>query len=230
MRRLRALALTGAVLLGSSFPAITQADGAPASTYIVSLRPLAGLSADFAAVQSRLLGFTVLDTYQYALSGFSATMKTLSSTPGTLSTQRGLTRERGARANGSFRGRLRGRATASTRAFRAFARGTWRARFDVVADPVSGKSTASGVALVSGRRGGGRLCLGYRLKVTVRGRKITTSGTFETLGGSGPARRLVARGKFSETLGSAAAFTLRGTGAPGRPGGRGLPASCRRLR
>ena len=74
MRRLRAVALTGAVLLGSSFPSITQADGAPESTYIVSLRPLAGLSTDFAARQSKLLGFTVLDTYQYALSGFSATM------------------------------------------------------------------------------------------------------------------------------------------------------------
>ena len=67
MRRLRAVALTGAVLLGTSIPSITQADGAPASTYIVSLRPLAGFSGDFAALQSRLLGFTVLDTYQYAL-------------------------------------------------------------------------------------------------------------------------------------------------------------------
>jgi subtilisin len=74
VRRLRAVALTGAVLLGSSVPAITQADGAPESTYIVSLRPLAGASAAFAALQARVLGFSVLDTYQYALSGFAATM------------------------------------------------------------------------------------------------------------------------------------------------------------
>ena len=163
-------------------------------------------------------------------SGFLATMTTASSSAGALSTRRGLTRERGAQARGTFRGRLRGRPTASTRAFRAFARGSWRARFDVVPDPVSGKSTASGVALVSGRRGGGQLCLGFELKVAVRARVIKTSGTFETLGGSGPARTLVARGSFSETLGRGPAFTLRGTGAPSSRSRSGLPPSCRRLR
>ena len=48
----------------------------------------------------------------------------------------------GARARaGRFRGRLVGRPSRSARAFRAFARGTWRARFDVVADPRTGAST-----------------------------------------------------------------------------------------
>jgi subtilisin len=74
VRRLRAVALTGAVLLGSSIPSITQADGAPESTYIVALRPLAGNVLDFAALQSRVLGFSVLNTYEYAVSGFAATM------------------------------------------------------------------------------------------------------------------------------------------------------------
>ncbi len=74
MHRLRAVALTGAVLIGASIPSVTQAGGAPESTYIVSLRPLAGSSLDFATLQAPVLGFTVLDTYRYALSGFTATM------------------------------------------------------------------------------------------------------------------------------------------------------------
>jgi subtilisin len=69
------VALTGAVLLGASIPSITQAQGAPESTYIVALRPLAGNALDFAALQSRLLGFTLLDTYQHSVSGFAATMR-----------------------------------------------------------------------------------------------------------------------------------------------------------
>jgi subtilisin len=53
---------------------VTSADGAPSSTYIVALRPAAGNSALFAALQSRVLGFSVLDTYRHSLSGFTATM------------------------------------------------------------------------------------------------------------------------------------------------------------
>ncbi|HZI39376.1 MAG TPA: S8 family serine peptidase [Acidimicrobiia bacterium] len=56
-------------------PSVVEADGkAPASTYLVSLRPLAGASGAFAALQADRLGFTVLDTYSNALSGFAATM------------------------------------------------------------------------------------------------------------------------------------------------------------
>jgi subtilisin len=56
-------------------PSVVEADGkAPATTYLVSLRPLAGDSGAFAALQADLLGFTVLDTYRKALSGFAATM------------------------------------------------------------------------------------------------------------------------------------------------------------
>ncbi len=56
-------------------PSVVQADGAaPASTYLVSLRPLAGNSGPFAALQARVLGLTVLDTYTHAVSGFAATM------------------------------------------------------------------------------------------------------------------------------------------------------------
>jgi subtilisin len=56
-------------------PSVVEADGkAPASTYLVSLRPLAGDSGAFAALQAELLGLTVLDTYRNALSGFAATM------------------------------------------------------------------------------------------------------------------------------------------------------------
>jgi DNA-binding beta-propeller fold protein YncE len=165
--------------------------------------------------------------------GFTATMKTTRSTAGVVSRLRGLVRERGAGARGTFRGRVVGPAGGALRAFRAFARGSWRARFDVVADPRTGASTASGVALVSpaGRRVGGQLCLSFRLKVSVRGRKVTTTGSFSTLGGSGPARRLRAGGSFSQTLNaSSSEFRLRGNGVPGRRAGRSLPASCRRLR
>ena len=75
MRRLRAVALTGAVLLGGAVPSVVQADGAaPASTYLVALKPLAGDSGLFATLQARLLGLTVLNTYNHAVSGFAATM------------------------------------------------------------------------------------------------------------------------------------------------------------
>ncbi|HEV8623778.1 MAG TPA: S8 family peptidase [Acidimicrobiia bacterium] len=75
MRRLRAVALTGAILLGPAVPSVVQADGhAPGSTYLVALRPLAGDSGVFAALQTRLLGLAVLDTYSHAISGFAATM------------------------------------------------------------------------------------------------------------------------------------------------------------
>jgi subtilisin len=56
-------------------PSVVEADGkAPATTYLVSLRPLAGDSGAFAALQADRLGLTVLDTYSKALSGFAATM------------------------------------------------------------------------------------------------------------------------------------------------------------
>jgi subtilisin len=63
------------MLIGLAVPSVVEADGkAPATTYLVSLRPLAGDSGAFAALQADLLGFTVLDTYSNALSGFAATM------------------------------------------------------------------------------------------------------------------------------------------------------------
>ena len=63
------------MLIGLAVPSAVEADGkAPASTYLVSLRPLAGASGAFAALQADRLGFTVLDTYSNALSGFAATM------------------------------------------------------------------------------------------------------------------------------------------------------------
>ena len=63
------------MLAGLAVPSAVEADGkAPASTYLVSLRPMAGDSAAFAALQADLLGFTVLDTYRNALSGFAVRM------------------------------------------------------------------------------------------------------------------------------------------------------------
>jgi subtilisin len=63
------------MLIGPAVPSVVQADGkAPASTYLVSLKPLAGDSGLFATLQARLLGFTVLNTYSHSVSGFAATM------------------------------------------------------------------------------------------------------------------------------------------------------------
>jgi subtilisin len=63
------------MLISLAVPSVVEADvKAPASTYLVSLRPLAGASGAFAALQADRLGFTVLDTYSNALSGFAATM------------------------------------------------------------------------------------------------------------------------------------------------------------
>lgn len=63
------------MLIGLALPSVVEADGrAPASTYLVSLRPLAGDSGAFAALQAERLEFTVLDTYTHALSGFAAAM------------------------------------------------------------------------------------------------------------------------------------------------------------
>jgi subtilisin len=74
VRRLRALALTGAMILGPAVPSAAHADGAPASSYIVALQPAAGDSDVFAALRATALGMTVLDTYHNAVSGFAATM------------------------------------------------------------------------------------------------------------------------------------------------------------
>ena len=68
------MALTGAVLLGSSIPSVTSAERGPEATYLVALRPAAGDVADLAARLGRQLGFSVLDTYRHSLSGFAATM------------------------------------------------------------------------------------------------------------------------------------------------------------
>jgi sugar lactone lactonase YvrE len=153
--------------------------------------------------------------------GFSATLKTIASTPGKVTTSKGVTRERGARARGTFAGR----SARAPRAFKAFARGTWRARFDVAVDPKTRRGTAKGLVLATAKRKrGGRLCLSFKLKLA--GTKV--SGTFTTVGGSGPARRLRAGGSFTERLGANAGFTLSGRAAPGR-GTRGLSRACRRL-
>jgi subtilisin len=72
--RLRAVALTGAVLLGSGIPSVAHADGAPEATFVVALRPAAGDSDVFAAGRAVALGLTVLDTYHHALLGFAASM------------------------------------------------------------------------------------------------------------------------------------------------------------
>lgn len=140
--------------------------------------------------------------------GFSATLTTSTSRPGKLIRSRGLVRERGARARGRFTGRPGGR-------------GRWRARFDIVADPRTGRSTARGRALLNGSRG--RLCVRFTLRVTVRGRKVTSRGSFSTLGGT-----LRAGGRFTQTLRSGK-LVLRGNALRGR-GSKKLPAACRRLR
>ena len=74
MRRLRALALTGAMILGPAVPTAAHADSARASSWIVALRPAAGDSDAFAALRAKTLGLTVLDTYHNAVSGFAAVM------------------------------------------------------------------------------------------------------------------------------------------------------------
>jgi subtilisin family serine protease len=62
------------MLLGPALPSAARADGSPAVSYLVSLRPAAGDPDTFAALRARALDFTVLDTYHNALSGFAATM------------------------------------------------------------------------------------------------------------------------------------------------------------
>ena len=157
--------------------------------------------------------------------GFEASMRTTKSTAGLRTTAGGLARERDAGAVGSFTGRLVGRATRSTRAFRAFSRGTWKARYDIEMNPRTGKGTAKGVVLATpARRRAGKLCLGFDLKIATVGAKITITGAFTTLGGPGSVR-----GTFTQTLGKNAGFTLRGTGAPGRSVRRALPKACRAL-
>jgi subtilisin family serine protease len=68
------VALTGALLLGPAVPSAAHATGAPEATFLVALRPAAGDSDSFAALRAQALGFTVLDTYHSAFSGFAASM------------------------------------------------------------------------------------------------------------------------------------------------------------
>jgi len=74
MGPLRALALTGAMLIGPAVPSAAHAAGLGEATYVVALRPAAGDADTFAALRAKALGFTVLDTYHTAVSGFAASM------------------------------------------------------------------------------------------------------------------------------------------------------------
>jgi hypothetical protein len=75
VHRLRAVAMTGAVLLGAAVPSVVDAAGASETSYLVALQPAAGDSSAFAALAADTLGFTVTETYVSAVSGFAATMR-----------------------------------------------------------------------------------------------------------------------------------------------------------
>ncbi|WP_028065406.1 hypothetical protein [Solirubrobacter soli] len=141
---------------------------------------------------------------------FRATMTTTASTRGTVTRSGATTRERGARASGRFAGS----APRAGRAFRAFAHGSWRARYDIAM--TGGTGTAKGVVVATGARRA-RLCLAFTLRVSK-----TLEGSFSTL--AGPA---AVGGSFTETLGQG--FRLKGVAAPGRRVRRSLPARCRAL-
>jgi subtilisin family serine protease len=63
------------VLLGAAFPSVVEAaGGSQTPIYLVSLQPAAGDSSAFAALRAHTLGFTVVETYTNAVSGFAASM------------------------------------------------------------------------------------------------------------------------------------------------------------
>lgn len=66
--------MTGAVLVGAAFPSVVEAAGGRQATYLVALHPAAGDSSSFAALRASALGFSVVETYTNALSGFAASM------------------------------------------------------------------------------------------------------------------------------------------------------------
>ena len=66
--------MTGAVLVGATFPSVVDAGGGSEATYLVALTPGAGDSSAFAALRASALGFTVFETYTNAVSGFAAAM------------------------------------------------------------------------------------------------------------------------------------------------------------
>jgi PKD repeat protein len=137
---------------------------------------------------------------------------------------------RGVTAAGTIHGRLlpdrrhAGSVPAAPATLAALLDARWVTRVDLASLVRGRRQSVTGVALATPRRRElGRACL--RLTIKRRGKRPPV-GTYEVIGGTGPAARLRARGRFGFELrsrgGAALAGTVRAsTGAPRR-----LPRAC----
>jgi len=161
---------------------------------------------------------------------FRATLSTTRITRGKLSQSGARVDEKGIVARGRFGGRLGSRRRGLSMLAPYTGGGTWRTRFDVRADLVKRGGTARGYTLATARRKrGGRVCLKFSTKFAVVGQRVSVTGTFRAVGGTGAGAKLVASGRFKQTYRANRSSTMTGSGKASNGRARKMPAACRRL-
>jgi len=139
---------------------------------------------------------------------------------------------RGVGAAGNLRGSIVGPpgqpAPAVPKALAGFLRSKWSGKLDLTALASGHRHRATAVVLAKPRRkSAGRVCVRVRLDASPGkpGR-----GSFQVLGGTGPAARLRAKGRFGFELRPKGNVVLAGTITSDKGRARPLPRACRSLR
>jgi hypothetical protein len=139
---------------------------------------------------------------------------------------------RGVGAAGSLRGSIVGPpgqpAPAVPKALAGFLRSKWSGKLDLTALASGHRHRATAVVLAKPqRKSAGRVCVRVRLDASP-GRP--GRGSFQVLGGTGPAARLRAKGRFGFELRPKGNVVLAGTITSDKGRARSLPRACRSLR
>jgi fibronectin type 3 domain-containing protein len=110
-------------------------------------------------------------------------------------------------------------------------RGTWRSRVDWQLSPGTGTGGATGIGLVTvAAPASGQTCL--RFKETYRSQRngrVVVVGTFESLGGTGAAAKLLGTGTYRVEAAPDGSLVYKGTARPASRTGGQLPTECRDL-
>jgi hypothetical protein len=136
---------------------------------------------------------------------------------------------RGVRAAGSLRGSIVGppgqAAPTVPKSIAGFLRSKWTGKLDLTALASGRRHRATALVLATPRRkSAGRVCVRVRLNASPG--KLGR-GSFQVLGGTGPAARLRAKGRFGFELRPKGNAVLAGTITTGTGRARSLPRSCR---
>jgi hypothetical protein len=142
---------------------------------------------------------------------------------------RGSRTLRGVSAGGSLRGSLAGApgepAPAVPKSIAGFLHSRWAGNLDLTALASGRRHKATALVLATPRRrAAGRVCV--RVSLSISPGKLGR-GSFQVLGGAGPAARLRAKGQFGFEMRPKANAVLAGTITPARGHARSLPRGCR---